>query len=151
MENLNLCNNLLAGESGDAPLFLVKENRSITKCTAENNMIKFNSLVELERICKHNKKISDEICLPEIRKEIKGLRKQKAEQGLFVEDLDKIKEQLKQQKADIARKLVEMENVEDKMQVARNTMSLEMTALHEEKSKLDERMNELAAEDKVQK
>jgi len=58
MESVNLCNNLLAGESSDALLFLVKENRSITKCVADNNMIKAHALTEIERTCKSNKTIT---------------------------------------------------------------------------------------------
>ena len=67
MESVNLSNNLLAGETSDALLFLVKENRNITKCVADNKMIKAHSLVEIERTCKSNKTITTKIDLPNIR------------------------------------------------------------------------------------
>lgn len=129
LESLNLSNNLLAGESSDALLFLVKENRSITKCLADNNMIKAHSLAEIERTCKSNKAITTQIDLPEIRKEIKGLRKQRADQGLYLEDLPKIKAHIEQQKRDIAVKLVEMTEVEDRIAGARNEMGKEIQSL----------------------
>jgi predicted nucleic acid-binding Zn-ribbon protein len=107
-------------------MFLVKENRSITKCLADNNMIKAHTLVEIERICQSNKAITTQIDLPMIRKEIKGLRKQRADQGLHLEDLPKIKAQIEKHKKDIAAKLVEMNEVEDRIAGARNDMSKEI-------------------------
>jgi hypothetical protein len=42
LERVNLKNNCLDQESGDAFLYLVKENPKIVKCKLELNMVKYN-------------------------------------------------------------------------------------------------------------
>jgi hypothetical protein len=75
LESLNVKDNALAGESSDALLFLVKENRNVTRCNVELNMIKYTALVEIDRTCRKNKASGYLMDIPTIRREIKGLRR----------------------------------------------------------------------------
>ena len=100
LDHINLKDNSLGNDASEALLFLLKENVNITRCNVEHNMVKYTAQVEIDNTCKKNKAIRRNLHLPFIRREIKGLRKQRERQGvqgLFVEDMDQIKAQLKRQ------------------------------------------------------
>ena len=75
IETLNFKGNSLANESGDILLFMVKENRNISRCTLDINMIKPQVVTEIEKQCKMNKAMNAKVDLPSIKKEIKTLKK----------------------------------------------------------------------------
>jgi hypothetical protein len=54
-------------------------------------MFKYTALEELAATCKRNKELNRASDIPYIRKEIRGLKKKRAEQGLFMEDLGKFR------------------------------------------------------------
>jgi len=113
LQHINLKDNSLAAESSDAILFLLKENCNIVHCNVKLNMFKYTALEELNQICKRNKELNKASEMPYIRREIRGLKKKRAEQGLFVEDLGKFRRQIKQGEQEIAVGLEEMSKVED--------------------------------------
>jgi len=59
-----LKNNNFEVETGDAFLYLVKENPNILKCNLEMNMIKPYQNAEIEKTCKLNKQIIAKISVP---------------------------------------------------------------------------------------
>ena len=113
LQHINLKDNSLAAESSDAILFLLKENCNIVHCNVKLNMFKYTALEELNQICKRNKELNKASEMPYIRREIRGLKKKRAEQGLFVEDLGKFRRQIKEGEQEIAVGLEEMSKVED--------------------------------------
>jgi len=88
LETINLKNNSLGFDSSDSLLFLVKENHTICKCNVELNMIKYASIVEIEKTCKQNKQVMSTIDLPKIKKEIKGLKRLRCKESCKIEDLN---------------------------------------------------------------
>ena len=95
LESLNFKSNSLAQEAGDIILFMVKENRNITKCVLDINMIKPQVVTEIEKQCKANKVMNAKIDLPQIRKEIKCLRKLRGKSSVDV--IEKMNQQIDQQ------------------------------------------------------
>lgn len=88
LESINLKNNSLEWESSDAYLYLVKENHTIFKCNLELNMIKYLQVIEIEKTCKNNKYIVASINIPQIKKEIKGLKRAKNKEIYNLSDLN---------------------------------------------------------------
>jgi len=103
LESISLKDNNLANESSDALLYLVKENTNICKCNLELNLIKYISLVEIDKTCAKNKAQFRRQDLPSIRREIRGLRKKRGEAGGF--QIDQLNAKLKHQKTQIGENL----------------------------------------------
>jgi len=76
LEQLLLKENNLSLESGDALLFLVKEKKNLWKVQVNLNMIRYQTQVEIEKVCKRNKATVKRVNLPEIKEEIKELHTQ---------------------------------------------------------------------------
>ena len=86
---MNFKSNSMAQESGEMFLFMVKENRNIKKCCLETNMIKPQIVDEVDKQCKANKAIVAKMDLPQIRKEIKSLRKLRGKSSVdFIEKMN---------------------------------------------------------------
>ena len=96
LETLNLKNNCFEQEAGDAFLYLVKENPQISKCNLEMNMVKFHQAAEIDKTCKLNKQIIAHINVPQIKKEIKGLKRLKHREALTLNDINAQMEKGKQ-------------------------------------------------------
>jgi hypothetical protein len=96
LETLNFKNNCFEQEAGDAFLYLVKENHQISKCNLEMNMVKFNLNVEIDKTCRLNKQIIAQINVPQIKKEIKGLKRLKHREALTLTDIHSQMEKGKQ-------------------------------------------------------
>lgn len=77
LEKLNLKNNCFEQDSGDAFLYLVKENPQITKCKLGLNMVRYQQNQEIEKTCKTNQALAYQLNAPKIKKEIKGLKRLK--------------------------------------------------------------------------
>lgn len=96
LESINLKNNNFEVETGDAFLYLVKENPNILKCNLEMNMIKPYQNAEIEKTCKLNKQIIAKISVPQIKKEIKGLKRLKHREAQSLVDVNRHIESCKQ-------------------------------------------------------
>jgi hypothetical protein len=72
---------LIEEEGGEALLMLVRENRSITKVTLEANLLRQDLLQEIESACKQNRPHKQMRDIPNIKKEIRCLKKVKGDFG----------------------------------------------------------------------
>lgn len=88
LETINLKNNCLGEQAGEALLYLVKEMPQITRCNVELNMTKFCQLTEIDRICKANHKQASTINVPLIKKEIQGLKRLKNREAQSISDIN---------------------------------------------------------------
>ena len=70
-------------------LFMTKENQSLRKCVLDLNMVMPNIVEAIEAQCKINKQNKKKTNLPQIRKEIRSLRKMRGQSGDF--PIDKLK------------------------------------------------------------
>ena len=77
MEQIILRDNQLGNEASDAFLFLVKEKTNLWRVQLDLNMIKYVTLVEIEKTCKRNKEYVKKTALPDIKQEISTLAKYK--------------------------------------------------------------------------
>ncbi|CDW88755.1 leucine rich repeat family protein [Stylonychia lemnae] len=77
LEQLNLRDNNLGLECGDAFLFLVQQKRNLWKLQLDMNMIKYVNLMEIEKTCKKNKRNAKQLYIPDIKKQIYHYQGQK--------------------------------------------------------------------------
>lgn len=101
LESLHLMGNLIENEGGEALLLLIRENKSITKVTLEANLLRQDLLQQIEVACKQNKPYKQIRDIPNIKKEIKCLKKVK---GDFSE-LENINLQLQSNKTELSKHL----------------------------------------------
>ena len=80
---MNFRANALAQESGDVLLFMTKENQNIQKCILDLNMVMPHIVEAIQAQCKANKQMKKKVNLPQIKKEIKNLRRQRGKSGDF--------------------------------------------------------------------
>ena len=90
LESLYLKGNLIEHQGGEALLLLVRENKNITKVTLEANFLRQDLLQDLEIACKQNRPYKQFRDIPNIKKEIRCLKKVKGDFG----DLESINLQL---------------------------------------------------------
>lgn len=92
IESLNFRANSLGQESGDVLLFMTKENQMITKVVLDLNMVMPNTIAAIQARCKSNKQVKKTVNVPQIKKEIRSLRRARGKSGDF--PIDKLKKQL---------------------------------------------------------
>ena len=78
-------------------LLLVRENKSITRVTLEANFLRQDLLQEIESACKQNRPHKQMRDIPNIKKEIRSLKKVKGDFG----ELKEINQQLESNKVEI--------------------------------------------------
>lgn len=66
LEQVNLRDNNLGIECSDSFLHLVQQKKNLWKLQLDMNMIKYVNLVEIEKICKKNKKNAKVAYIPHI-------------------------------------------------------------------------------------
>ena len=115
-------NNCFEQESGDAFLYLVKENPQIIKCKLGLNMIRYQQNQDIERTCKHNLTLITQLHVPQIKKEIKGLKRLKKREA---HSLHGIYEDLERGKLNISQNLQVIHEVEDKLEQVREEQRTE--------------------------
>ena len=92
---------MIEHKGGEALLLLVRENKSITKLNLETNLLRQDLLQDIEIACKQNRPFKQIRDIPNIKKEIKCLKKVKGDFG----DLESINKQLDANKTEISRHL----------------------------------------------
>ena len=153
IETLNFRVNSLGQEAGDVLLFMTKENHNIRKCVLDLNMVMPNVVEAIEAQCKTNKQQKIKGNLPQIRKEIKTLRKMRHMSGDF--PIDKLNRQITTQKTIIEENMGKINQVESTMEKHRVAAAEDMDVLAAEsdelKAKIEKLDNELRIQEKEHK
>ena len=74
---------------------MTKENQMITKVVLDLNMVMPNTVALIQAQCKANKQVKKTVNVPQIKKEIRNLRRARGKSGDF--PIDKLKKQLTRQ------------------------------------------------------
>ena len=128
-------------ESGDVLLFMTKENQNIQKCVLDLNMVMPHIVEAIQAQCKANKQMNKNANLPQIKKEIKNLRRQRGKSGDF--PIDKLKRQITTQKTIIEENMDKINAVETNMEQERACAGEEMDELERQSKELAEKLEKL--------